>query len=482
MRTKLLSLTFLWFLLLSSVCLAVDYEVSVKITPQIISVNPCGIANFEIDIENEGDLEDTYSISIDGISEDWYSLSKDSITLGSGESGEIYLFITPYCYGEVGAFKGSVIVLGQSNATEIFFLNVVADHEVEVSLPKSVKVCLQDTSTITATIENIGNFTEELVLEVSGNASDIVELSEDSLTLGPEESGEVALNIAPTELGIYSLELKLESETSYAKSSASSVIKVDECYNIDVSYPEEVETCVNEPIQIEITLENVGLKEDSYKFEIEDLNYTETVELEPDESKDLEITLLGEKVGSYDIDFVIESDFVTEEGTIGFDVLKCYGVDLSVEEKEFGIELGRGKLIKAEVKNIGTKKDKFEIVSDVDWVSIKPSSVSLEADESEDVYVYYSPEFGMEGIFNTSLTAKSENSEDIEKLKITVSEVAIPPLETTTTTVPPLIEIPTGYIIEIWERVWESRVLRSLLIAIIVVLIILIAIYLVIMR
>ena len=472
---------FLCFLLLASVSLAKDYEVSVEITPKMMSVSPCGIANFDIDVTNIGELEDTYSISIGGLPKDWYSLSLDSVTLEPEESQKIYLFITPYCYDEGGEFKGSVMVTGKSNDTDTFTMNVVSDHEIEVSLPEEIKVCLQEPLTVTATIENIGKHTEELTLEISGNSSDFVELTEESLTLDPEESVEVDLTITPTELGVYSLEMGVESLTSYAKSLASSVVNVVECYGVDVLYPEEVEVCVNEETEFEITLENVGLKEDSYKVEIEDLDYVETVELEPDELKTLEIDLFGKEVGSYDISFMVESGFVTEEGVVEFVVLKCYDVDLTVEEDEFEIESGRGKLVKVQVKNTGSKKDEFEIISDVDWVSIKPSSVSLKIDETANVYVYYSPRFGMEGMFNASLTVKSENSEDTENLKITVSEVIIP-IETTTTTVPPLIEIPTGDIVAIWERIWGSRVLRSLLIAVIVVLIIIIAIYLVIMR
>lgn len=472
---------FLWFFLLSSACLAKNYEVSVEITPKMMSVNPCGIANFDIDVKNMGEMEDTYSISIGGLPKDWYSLSSDSITLEPEESQKIYLFITPYCYDEGGEFKGSVMVTGKSNDTDTFAMNVVSDHGIEVSLPEEIKVCLQEPSTVAAIIGNVGEHTEELALEVSGDSSDFIELAENSLTLDPEEVGEVGLTITPSELGIYSLQLDIKSATSYAKSLASSEVNVVECYEVNVLYPEKVVMCVDEETKLEITLENVGLKDDTYKIEIENLNYTETVELEPDESEILEIDLFGEEVGSYDIGFMIESDFITQEGTVKFDVLKCYDVDLTIEEHEFEIESGRGKLVKVQVKNTGSKKDEFEIISDVDWVSIKPSSVSLKVDETADVYVYYSPGFGMEGMFNASLTVKSENSEDTENLKITVSEV-IKPIETTTTTVPPLIEIPTGDIVAIWERIWGSRVLRSLLIAVIVVLIILIAIYLVIMR
>jgi hypothetical protein len=86
----------------------------------------------------------------------------------------------------------------------------------------------------------------------------------------------------------------------------------------------------------------------------------------------------------------------------------------------------------------------------------------------------------MKGEFNASLTVSSQNSEDTEQLKITVLEAEVE--ETTTTTMPSGIDIPTGDITGIFNRIWGSRILRSLLIAIIVVLIVIIAIYLVIMR
>ncbi len=484
MKTKLLTFMFLGFLFLISVSLAKDYEVSVGITPKIMTVHPCEIASFDIDVKNLGEVEDTYSVSIEGLPEGWYSLSEDSLTLGPGELDKIYLFVTPYCYGEFGAFKGSVVVTDQSNATDIFFLNVVPDHKIEVSLPEEVKTCLQETSNITATVKNTGNYTEELVLEVSGNASGFVELSKKSLTLNPGESKEISLSIKPTEesLGDYLLELEGKSTTSYATSKASSVIKVVDCYKVSVIYPEKVETCANELIQFNITLKNVGLKEDSYEVEIKDLNYTEIVKLEPEESQTLKMLFLKGEIGTYDVDFTVKSNFVEEEGTIEFVVLRCYGVDLSVEEKEFEIEMGRGKLIRAEVTNLGTKGDTFKITSDVGWVSIKPTEVTLASNESRDVFVYYSPKFGLVGTLNTSLTAKSDKSEDTENLKITITKVTIPTIETTTTTVPPSVEIPTVEIVGVWEKIMESRVIRSALIAVIIVIIILIVIYLVVMR
>ncbi len=215
------------------------------------------------------------------------------------------------------------------------------------------------------------------------------------------------------------------------------------------------------------------------------------------------------------------SDVVTKEGMITFVVEKCYGVDLILEVSEIDIESGRGGLVKGTVKNTGVLTDTFNIISDVIWSIVKPDKVTLESEQEENVYAYYSPEYGVTGTQTVELTAKSAKSEDTEELTIEIlpkeevpttttppeETTTMPPEETTTTpeeetttveettTMPPeettttpeeetttttlMPGIPTGRILDI---IYENRAIRSLLIAIIVVIIILIIIYLIVMR
>jgi uncharacterized membrane protein len=481
MKTKLALFVFLGFLLLISASCAKEYDVSVSIYPKEATANPCGVATFDINIINLGEKEDTFSVSVEGLPEDWYTLSEDSVTLEPEDGDKVYLFVTPYCFGEVGTFEASVLVTDQSNDTDSFTLEVVTDHKIEISLPREVKTCLQETSETEATIKNTGASVEDLVFEISGNASDFVSLREESYVLGVDEEKEITIEINPIDvvIGDYVLELEAKSTNSYATSKDSILIKIMDCYEVSVLYPEEVETCVNEPVQFEITVENTGLKKDSYALEIERLNITETVELNSDESSTLKMLFLKDQPGTYYMNFLVESDYVSSEGTIEFLVVKCYDVELIMEEEQLKIEPGKGKLVTVKVINLGTREDTYDMLSNVDWVSIKPPSITLKSNGSEEVYVYYSPEFGMKGVFNTTLTAKSKNSEDVVGLRILVSEVTIPIIETTTTTVS---EIPTAEIIGIFESIMGNKALRSLLIAIIVVIIILIAIYLVVMR
>jgi hypothetical protein len=529
MKAKVLFLSFLVFLLIISSSLATEYGVSIDIQPKEITVRPGGIATYDIEIKNLGELEDTYSVVVEGIPEDWFTLSEELITLPPGESGMVYLFITPYPYAEeFGLFEASVSALGLSQATANFTLNVVPDHVIEVTIPKELRVCRGEESEMTALLKNTGNHTEEVVLSISGTASGFISVPEESMIIEPGEEVEVTLVLSPidVEFGEYVLEVQAQSITSYARDSALSVIEVTKCYDVEVTFPEEVKACAGKVKKFELTVKNIGLKNDTYELNIPDLNYSITIVLQPDEFRTLELEFLREEEGIYETSFTVESEFVKKEGTIKFVVELCYGVDLTVEEKEIEIESGRGRLVKAFVKNIGTMTDTFSIISDVIWSSIRPEKVTLESNQTKNVYAYYSPEFGAMGNYTVKLTAQSPNSQDTEEILIrvlpkeeipettttttttvenitTTTEAEIVPEEnitttteettttqetttqpevieeTTTTTVTPSIEIPTG---EIVRGILENRAIRSLLIAIIIVLIILIIIYLVVMR
>jgi len=492
MKFKVVYFVLLGLFFVVSTCFAKDYDVSVSINPKSVTVNPCGIATFDIDIKNFGEMEDTYSITITGLPDGWYSLSENSIDLKSGESSKVYLFVTPYCYGETGTFKVFVTVSDGASASDTFTLEVIPDHKIEVSMPEEIKTCLGETSSVNVTIKNEGNFTEDVELTLSETASDFAELSENKITLEPFEEKTVELNLKPTpdiETGDYQLELNAKSTSSYANSKSISLVKVLECYKVETSYLKKIETCLKEETIFELTITNAGLKKDSYTVEIEDMNYTKIVELEAGDSTTLTIPFVKDEEGTYDVSFKVTSDYVSKEESVEFDVLKCYGVELSPEESSLNIDVGRGKLTKVQVTNLGTKEDTFDVMTDIDWASVKPEVITLTSGEKQDVYVYYSPNFGMSGTYETTLTAKSEHSQADANIEIIVSGVAtttettvfIPSGENTTTSTE-IPSIPTGGFLQSIQNMLENKIIRALLIAVIVVIIILIIVYLVIMR
>jgi len=519
-----LSILLAFVFVFSPVFAVSNYDVSVAVSPKSITTKPCGIATYDITINNVGELQDAYTVTVGGIPNGWYSLSSDTITVTPGNSDKIYLFITPNCYeNNFGQFNGTVTLTSRANltATDKFNLIVVPDHILKLTLPDQIMVCQGEEQQAIGILVNLGNYTENVAFTVSGDASAFTTVP-DNLVINSGKTNNVTFTVNPAnvELGSYGLTIDAASATSYASASASTMVKVVKCYDVDVTFPQTVQACGGKTKTFNITVKNIGLKEDEYTLTIGDLNYSTTVALQPGQAKSLSIDFMNEAEGTYEVSFTVESTFVKKEGTITFAVTKCYGIALTIEENLLQIVSGTGKMIKGKITNTGLFADTWKIISDVIWSSVRPEQVNLSTNESQDVYAYYSPEYGAQGTYLVNLTAKSSNSQDtqmltievlsqgevttttvpettvieettpVENITITVNETTpeqTTPVEETTpeitqpnvTITTPAGGIPTG---EVIKGFWENKIMRSLLISIIIVIIILIVIYLVVMR
>jgi len=491
MKLKTLMFFAIGMLLLANISFAEDFDVSASISPDSMSVSPYGIASYDIIISNLGEADDVYDIYIDGIDEDWYSLSHDSISVPAGSSKTVYLFITPYCT-QPDSFTGTVSIVGKSNFTSAFVLAIVPDHEIKVSLPKRIVSCLCEEDEVSITLENKGSkFDENIVLTLSGNATDIVFLETKSIILEPNEKVELPLTIDPMcdgQESSYVLEIDAKSASSYAQSKASSKIDKLDCYDFEAFYPEQIKSCSNTNATFEVSIKNTGLRQDNFEVSIPYLEYFETLTLNAGQQKTVKIQVKEDEPGSYNIDFSIQSSYVEKQGTVNFIVERCYGVDLILDIEKLFLSPGIGKLTKPLVKNIGAKFDVFDIYSDTPWVSVKPSKLELESNQSENIYVYYSPMYGSEGPFEVGLIVESNNSIDEETVLAEIDGIfenvttttfpEIPDINITTTT--QAREFQTG----VWfiDNLMQDKILFSLIVGFILALMILILLYMFVMR
>ncbi len=93
--------------------------------------------------------------------------------------------------------------------------------------------------------------------------------------------------------------------------------------------------------------------------------------------------------------------------TAALDQCKNYSAEMKVDAKSMDLEIGKGKLVKAVLKNTG-QVDEFQITKDgPDWVVIKPDKTKLGTNQTEEVFVYMSPIIGSEGKYNIKIITKS---------------------------------------------------------------------------
>jgi uncharacterized membrane protein len=500
MRFKALSVFFAVLLMIGT-AMAVESDVSVDVFPKTVTVAPFEIADYDILVTNNGDQE-TFTVLVEGLPEEWVHLSHSEITVPAGSEGMVYLFITPQEIEET-TYEFAVTVKGQTQDVEYASLNIIPEHELKVNMPNEVDSCLCEQDDFMITVENSGEFSEDISIQFEGDATGIVEAGVTEFKMESHTTVDIPVTIkkaCDNEERGYDLQVNVKSKNSYARASEEMVVFKRECYKFELLYDEQITTCAGYEKSAQIRIKNTGLKDDIYQVEIEKFQYSELIDLEPGETKTIEVSILEPEVGTYDIPFKVSSDFVGEEGKITLVSENCYDVDLVLDVGELKVAAGTGKLTKPTVKNLGTRADTFELESDKDWVKIKPTSINLESGESEDIYVYYSPEYGSFGDFNVKIRVFSDRSEDEENVAVNVLQELIDSLvgETTTLTeeptetTAPKVEVPQidVNVSEVFDKltgkvggVGENRkLILSIAIGALAAIIIIILVYLVVMR
>lgn len=459
---------------------AKDYDSSLAIWPKEVNVKQCGIATYDLKLTNTGEKEDTFYVLVEGIPEGWYAVSHESVVLKPKESKNAYLFITANCFEEARNYTGKVSFLGNSEAVASFKMNVFADHSLALSIPESVSACICEEKTVIAVLENTGKYEEDVKLSAVGAS-----LKEDKIKIKPGEKRQIELIIdkaCDAKPGRYNVELIAESTSSYAKARKVFAVNRESCYDFELSYPKEVRLCLNENVSFSIAVKNNGSRDDVYSLSIDALGIYQQTSIKPGEIKVFAVNFSSNEAGMIDVAFAVKGRVKEEKGSIRFLVENCYGVDLQVEENKIDIQLGSGKMIKGKIINTGSKEDSYRISSDVEWVSIRPENIKLKGLESSDVFIYYSPLYGMKGRFVSQIKAESAKAIDVENITINVYE-ALPPIG------PEEVENvsinqtqPTGEIVKPAESWIKNKTLIAVIIGVLLTLIVFGLIYLFVMR
>lgn len=482
MKNKFLISILLSLLMFSNFAIAEEnneYSVGASIYPEYLETPPCGIATYDIIVTNSGEETDTYYLDVTGIPKEWFKLTHDSVTLDSEESKTVYLFVTADCYSKENVYSANISILGKSDTSVNFVLKVKPDRILEIKAPDELLSCICEDSTSKIVVENKGKYDENVLLYV--DPSNYTELSENRFLLKPNESKEVELLVkamCDDEPGIKMLALTTKSENSYAYAEKNIQAERLNCHDFSLNYNKEVKVCSGEPTVLEIEIKNTGTKNDIFTVSIDDLNYSETVSIDSGSSEKVSTVLTVQEEKEMEVRFLSKSSYKSELGSFKVVSEKCYGVDLKPESNEITIESGKGVLLRAVIKNLGIKQDSFSIYSDASWAAVRPKSITLEGNETNEAFAYYSPEYGALGVYETTLTAESEKSKDVETIRVNIVKEGV---EATTTTLSEETTTTTQMEAE-QPKLLQNKSFRALIIAILISLIIFAALYFFVMK
>jgi hypothetical protein len=98
-----------------------------------------------------------------------------------------------------------------------------------------------------------------------------------------------------------------------------------------------------------------------------------------------------------------------------------YSLILFADENKIDAVVGKGELIRLRAVNAGSYGDKYQVsLVGPEWAVIKPDSFTLRSEEVKSLFVYVSPDLGMEGKYDLDVTIKSDCVSETEMIEVGV--------------------------------------------------------------
>ena len=380
-----------------------DYDVEVE-APVDDVVDEHGEHVYNFIVENTGNIEDTYSITVsDG--KEWveeYEYEDQDLTLGSGESESVEVTLNiPY---EEGG-KDSDITLeasGEASGEDTFNVEYKSEYGVSVEAEEdSVVETEHGTKYYNFTVENTGNVedTYELFLYDEEGWSVGVDPDQVSVGVGEVETVEVEVDI-PHDAGGVTETVTLEAESlgNDVSDDDSMDITLEEDYGVNVTAPEDDVVEDHGKHSYNFTVENTGNVWDEYEITIvDDLGWLEInyqIDLDPSEESKEEVTIdIPYEDGGMDNDITLTAESkhsdVSDEDTFNVHYLANYDVFVDGPEDQSIDEEGE-YVFEFTVNNTGNIADSYDITAGDDegwYVEHSPDSVDLDPLEEKVVTV-----------------------------------------------------------------------------------------------
>ncbi|MBW3016657.1 PGF-pre-PGF domain-containing protein [Candidatus Woesearchaeota archaeon] len=263
-----------------------------------INLEPCTATARNITIQNSGQEQAAYSISVDGAGSDYVTFSNINFGLLPGQYTTINTYYNIPCAAKPGSYPLSV-----------YF----TDGEIELELPQEIIVSIPDninltstqtsavippceTATYTISLSNPSNFTEIYTITATGHSD--VHVSEKQAVLKPKEQKNIIISVTPedcTESGIYALTVRFETEKSeqQKEQTLELIIKSTDVPRIAEGTSRIRTDYVDSTA--ELTIQNTGDRITQYTLGVQGINWAtitpETVILNPGQTKTIALRL-----------------------------------------------------------------------------------------------------------------------------------------------------------------------------------------------
>ncbi len=371
---------------------------------------PSEIGTFKFTLRNTGAYQEAFVLKLQGQLTDQLKLSDSSVVLASGESKDIFVYVT--APKNAGEYSFTVSAQGSSGKSIQSFegkVNVKPCYSFTVDAQQSNSLfCEHTAKIIPITIKNEGTTTNQYSLSLDGPSW--VSLEKNTVALLPGNSQIVRLIAAP-DFGVegsFKTVVTVAPQKGTEKALTELALNVKKCHAVDLSLNQEnASVCVNSESNYQGQVRNDGEVDKEYSFSLNAPSWVESdvdaFSLKAGEKKDFVLTASPSesvKPGSYPIKVNVRANDeskVSASRSIEINVVSlqdCFNPVLESEYNDLVVYADSNVVLPVTVENKGTQSSVYQLVmsgSATSFSKLTPGTVSLGPGKSELVYVYIAP-------------------------------------------------------------------------------------------
>ena len=410
-----------------------------------IEICPSDSNQVRFQLENLGQFDDTYSLSIEGEAKDWITLNSNFLAIESGEKKSITAFIKAPSSAE-GKYFFSINAKSQSTSiVKSVEANVVINpcYSFKIDTDKNfVNMCEHTLDAFEIKLKNIGSTENSYKMKTEGPLW--ANLNKNTVTLdkGEETTLKILLNPDYLVQGSYKIDLSIATIKGDLEGITSFNVNVNKCHDVALIIERDKDIiCSSINNDYNVIIKNTGTVEKDFILKIDGPNWAvlddNQIRIEPDEQRNIDLEIRPSSSvpsGDYKIKIIAEafdSSKVKAEDELNIQVVsreECFKPNVNIQKDNINVNFDSSATIPILIENKGNNDATYTLSvtgTAVTFTQLNPASLTIESGESEVVFLFISPNSQTpNGNYEATISARLEDSTILatDSIKITVLE------------------------------------------------------------
>lgn len=355
---------------------------ALNLFPDSSSTRIDSFTSYELEVENTGPAKDVYTLSSSSPAE--VTVAPQEVELEPGNSETVNLWYNPRTDRDEGTYSFQMTATSRASGDRFSTtgtVEVIKDHQVDLRIEDSKTVCRGQSAAYTLEVENTGIQPEEFSV-----STDFGDLSRNTVNLEDGETAELTLEMSSDTETERNFQVVAASTTSYAQDIENVQFNAETCFSSEVSVtPENQETAAGTEAEFDVTVDNLGTREDEFTLETSEGELSETaLEVESESSETATLSVTPGNLETTEIQITASgnsesSDTATVESYNGM------SSEINFEESSRRICEDESATFEAEVENTGEAPETFTL--ETSRGIIEQNEVELEPGDSDTVEI-----------------------------------------------------------------------------------------------